>query len=308
MKRHSNLYGKIISLGNLRLADINARKGKSKQIEIYKHIKNGEENLLNLHETLLNSDFKTSKYRTFKINEGKEREIKSLPYFPDRIVQHAILNILEPIFVGVFTADSYSCIEGRGVHKASYKLRKALRADKPQYCLKLDIQKFYPSIDNEILKTLIRLKFKDKQLLKLLDNIIDSTKGVPIGSYLSQFFANFYLTYFDHWVKEDLKIKHYFRYSDDIIVLCDCKKELHEIRLKISDYLSNNLKLTVKENYQVFPIKSRGIDWVGYVHYPSHTLVRKRIKLNFIRSKNRKNHYGWLKHADTKNLLTKYKF
>lgn len=308
MKRHSNLYGKIISLDNLRLADINARKGKSKQIEIYKHIKNEEENLLNLHETLLNSNFKTSKYRTFKINEGKEREIKSLPYFPDRIVQHAILNILEPIFVGVFTADSYSCIKGRGVHRASYKLRKALRADKPQYCLKLDIQKFYPSIDNEILKTLIRLKFKDKQLLKLLDNIIDSTKGVPIGSYLSQFFANFYLTYFDHWIKEDLKIKHYFRYSDDIIVLCDCKKELHGVRLKISDYLSKNLELTVKENYQVFPIKSRGIDWVGYVHYHNHTLVRKRIKLNFIRSKNRKNHYGWLKHADTKNLLTKYKF
>lgn len=307
MKRHKDLYQKIIDINNLKLADKNARKGKLKQTEVVRHIENEEQNLIELHRELSNNRFNTSEYRVFKINEGKEREIKSLPYYPDRIVQHAILNIIEPIFVNCFTKDTYSCIKGRGVHKASYDLREALSVEKPRYCLKLDIEKFYPSIDNDILKIMLRKKFKDAELLNLLDNIIDSTTGVPIGSYLSQFFANFYLTYFDHWIKENLKVKHYFRYSDDIIILGYCKNELHLILNKISGYLSENLNLTVKSNYQVFPIEKRGIDWVGYVHYHTHTLIRKKIKLNFIRSKNRKNHYGWLKHANTKNLLNKYK-
>lgn len=308
MKRYNNLYNQIISVENLKLADEKARKGKSKQYGVKKHLENAEENIMKLNTSLVNKEFTTSQYNVFKIFEGKEREIYQLPYYPDRIVHHSIMNVLEPIFVSVFTADTYSCIKGRGVHSASYKLRKTLRHDEAnaKYCLKIDIQKFYPSIDNEILKTLLRRKFKDKELLYLLDNIVDSTKGVAIGNYTSQFFANYYLTYFDHWIKEELKVNYFFRYCDDIILLSSSKEELWSYFYQIKEYLSKNLNLVIKGNYQVFPVSDRGIDWVGYKHYHTHTLIRKSIKKNYIRNKKKINHKGWLIHADTKNLRRKY--
>lgn len=308
MKRYNNLYNKIISIENLKLADSKARKGKSKQYGVKKHLENEEKNIIKLNKLLLNKDFTTSEYNTFTIFEGKEREIFQLPYYPDRIVHHGIMNILEPIFVSIFTADTYSCIKGRGVHSASYKLRKVLKQDlqNTKYCLKIDIKKFYPSIDNSTLKNLFRRKFKDESLLYLLDNIVDSTNGVAIGNYTSQFFANFYLTYFDHWIKEDLKVKYFFRYCDDMILLSNNKNELWEYFYSIKSYLENNLKLEIKGNYQVFPVHDRGIDWVGYKHFHTHVLIRKSIKKRYIKNKNKINHKGWLIHANTVNLRNKY--
>jgi RNA-directed DNA polymerase len=154
MKRIGNLYEKVINIDNLKSADKIARKGKSKQYGVKQHLKNENNNILNLHKQLEEQAFVTSKYNVFKISDGKEREIFQLPYFPDRVLHHAILNVLEPIFVSVFTADTYSCIKGRGVHQASYKLRKVLKQniENTKYCLKIDVRKFYPSIKNEILK------------------------------------------------------------------------------------------------------------------------------------------------------------
>lgn len=308
MKRVGNLYEQIISFENLKLADKRARRGKKKQYGVIKYLKNKEQNLLNLHETLKNKTFTTSEYNVFKISDGKEREIYSLPFYPDRLVHHAIINIIEPIFVSTFTADTYSCIKGRGVHKASYKLRKYLKKDisGTKYCLKIDIRKFYPSIDNEVLKQLLRRKFKDEDLLYLLDNIIDSTKGVPIGSFTSQFFANFYLTYFDHWIKEELKIKYYLRYCDDLVILSDNKEQLWKWFYRIKTYLKGELDLEIKGNYQVFPVEKRGIDWCGYKHFHTHTLLRKSIKKKYIKNKKKINHWGWIKHCNSTNLVNKY--
>ena len=131
------------------------------------------------------------------------------------------MNILEPIWINIFTKDTYSCIKNRGIHKLVNNLKKVLKSDPEgtKYCLKLDIKKFYPSINHDILKEIIRYKIKDEELLQVLDEIIDSAEGVPIGNYLSQFFANLYLAYFDHWIKEVLKVKYYFRYCDDITIL-----------------------------------------------------------------------------------------
>jgi len=307
MKRIGNLYEQIISVENLKLADKKARKGKKNQYGVVKHIRNEEANILKLHEDLKNKIFTTSKYKIFKISDGKEREIFSLPYYPDRLVHHAVVNILEPIFMSVFTADTYSCIKGRGVHKASYKLRKYLKdIENTKYCLKIDIKKFYPSIDNDILKNLLRKKFKDKELLYLLDNIIDSAKGVPIGSYLSQFFANYYLTYFDHFIKEKLKVDYYLRYCDDCVILSSNKEQLWEWFYEIKKYLEEELKLEIKGNYQIFPVEVRGIDYCGYKHYHTHTLLRKSIKKKYIKNKNKINHFGWTKHCNSINLRNKY--
>ena len=203
MKRINNLYPQIYSIENLMLADSIARKGKSNQPGIIMHDKNRDKNIQVLHEMLKNKTYKTSDYTTFTIFEPKERIIYRLPYFPDRITHHAVMNILERIFVSTFTADTYSCIKGKGIHAAAKAVKIALKdVSATEYCLKLDIKKFYPNIDHDILKCLIRKKIKDKDLLWLLDEIIDSTDGLPIGNYLSQYFANFYLSYFDHWIKE----------------------------------------------------------------------------------------------------------
>jgi RNA-directed DNA polymerase len=312
MKRINNLYEQIYSIDNLYLADQKARKGKNSH-GIRIHDKDSDANIWALHLMLRNKTYKTSAYTTFTIFEPKERIIFRLPYFPDRITHHAVMNIMEPIFVSTFTADTYSCIKGKGIHAAAEAVKVALK-DVPgtEYCLKLDIKKFYPSIDHHILKALLRRKIKDQDLLWLLDGIIDSAPGLPIGNYLSQYFANFYLTYFDHWIKENKGVKYYFRYADDLVILSDSKPYLHQLLADIRQHMDRELKLTIKQNYQIFPVQDRGIDFVGYRLYHTHTLLRKSIKQNFARMvARRKNpesvasYYGWAKHCNSKNLLKK---
>lgn len=222
------------------------------------------------------------------------------------------MNILEPIFVACFTADSYSCIKGRGIHKASYNMRKALEdVSDTQYCLQMDIRKFYPSVEHGILKTLLRRKFKDKDLLWLLDEIIDSAEGLPIGNYLSQYLANFYLTYFDHWLKANYNVK-YFRYADDMVLYARSSKYLHKVRCDVMEYLAIELNLAVKPNWRIFPLGAQGVDFVGYVHFHTHVLLRKSIKKNFARALAKganeftiASYMGWVKHCNSKNLIKK---
>lgn len=313
MKRHTNIFEKITDIQNLYLADQLASNGKSNTAGVKIHMDNQDMNLLKLQRMLLDKTYRTSKYSVFKVYEPKEREVYRLPYFPDRIAHHAIMNVLEPIFVNTFTTDTYSCIKGMGLHKASRRLATALKnKSETSFCLQIDIKKFYPNVNHSILKVLLRKKFKDKELLWLLDEIIDSADGVPIGNYLSQYFANFYLTYFDHWVKEVLKIKYYYRYADDIVILSNNKSHVHKVLWQVTDYLKENLKLQVKDNYQIYPVESRGIDFLGYVHFHGHTLLRKTIKQKFARKVKKgaskqsiSSYLGWLKHANCRNLEKK---
>jgi retron-type reverse transcriptase len=313
MKRIGNLYERICSIENLHVADSIARKGKLSQPGVIAHDRNREENIMKLHLALKDKTYRTSEYTTFTIFEPKERLIFRLPYYPDRIVHHAIMNVLEPIFVSLFTADTYSCIKKRGIHAAASALKRALQnQEETTFCLKLDIKKFYPSADHAILKQQLRRKFKDPDLLDLLDEIIDSAEGLPIGNYLSQYLANFYLTYFDHWLKEVKQVRYYFRYADDLVILSGSKDYLHRTLADIREYLLVNLRLQVKENYQVFPVESRGIDFVGYVFYHTHTLLRKSIKQNFARAltsgrgaQSIASYKGWALHCNSTNLLKK---
>jgi retron-type reverse transcriptase len=307
MKRIGNLYEKIISLENLKNADKIARKGKSKQYGVRKHLETSEENITWLYELLKHRKFETSFYSKFEIYQPKHRIIARLPYYPDRILQHAIILQIGNILTKTFTNDTYSCVKGRGILKASMNLRKSLQDDEyNQYCLKLDIKKFYENINHDILKSLLRKKFKDKNLLNLLDEIIDSNKiGLPLGSLVSQYLANFYLCYLDHFIKQQLNVKYYFRYMDDLVILSNDKKELHHILAEIRRYITG-LKLEIKGNYQIFPVEDRGIDFVGFVHRKDYTLLRKSIKKNYIKNKNKINHWSWLKHCNSVNLKRKY--
>lgn len=312
MKRHGYLYEKIISIENLKEADRKAQRGKKKQFGVKKHNKNREQNILKLHEMLKNKTYKTSEYSVMVIFEPKRREISRLEYFPNRIVHHAIMNYLEPIFVNSFIAQTYSCIKGRGIHKCVKDLKKALRKiEETTYCLKVDIKKFYPSVNKKILKRLLRTKFKDKDLLWLLDEIIDSNEaGLPLGNYLSQWFGNFYLNGFDHWLKEVKKVK-YFRYCDDIVILHHDKQFLHNLRRDIQGYLDFYLRLQLSK-YQVFPVHSRGINYVGYKTYHTHVLLRpsikKRLKRMLKKNRNQQSiasYLGWLKYGNCRNLRRK---
>lgn len=322
MKRINNIYDKICDLDNIEEADNKARKCKRKQYGVIKHDKNRAEDNFGLFLDLSLENYKTSKYSTFKVYEPKERLIFRLPYYPDRITHHAIMNIMEPIWMKVFTKDTYSCIKGRGIHTLARQLKHDLQNDKEgtKYCAKMDIKKFYPSIDHEILKMIIRKKIKDKKLLKLLDEIIDSADGVPIGNYLSQYFANLYLAYFDHWIKEVLKVKHYYRYADDIVLLSDNKDQLRRWMIAIRIYLKENLKLELKSNYQIFPVEVRGIDFVGYVFRHDYIKIRKGVKLRLMKlvrlykdgkisqekfEQSVTSYFGWLKYCNSKNLLRK---
>ena len=201
-------------------------------------------------------------------------------------------------------------------------VKKALKdKDNTLYCLKIDVRKYYPNINHDILKKLLRKKIKCKDTLELLDEIINSAPGVPIGNYLSQYFANIYLAYFDHWIKEYLNFKYYFRYADDMVFLHSDKIVLHTLLEKINLYLKNNLKLELKHNYQIFPIDARGLDFAGFVFYHTHTKMRKKIKINFIRKINKINKLdlslseykkqicgwiGWTKYSNSKHFIKKY--
>ena len=328
MKRLNGLYEKIIEMDNLRIAFDKAKKGKEKRICVQECIAKKDMLLNKLHNMLVKEEYHTSDYKTFTIFEPKERLIYKLPFFPDRILHHAIMNIMEDIWVKSMISSTCACIKGRGIHKCLYDIKKCINANKGKklYCLKMDIRHFYPSIDHDCLKQAIRKKIKDKRLLSLLDEIICSTNGIPIGNYLSQFFANIFLSDLDHKLKEQLHIKYYYRYADDMIIICESKEQLHDYLIFIMEELKAK-KLTIKKNYQIFPIAKgrndthgRGLDFIGYVFFMNKIYLRKKMKLNFIRSSKKLKYkhaspdeikihssawFGWCKHADAKELYNK---
>ena len=305
----------MYSMDNIALAHKNARKGKSHYAEVKKVNNNSNKYFTEIHNMLKDRTFKNSEYEMFiKMDGGKDREIFKLPYFPDRIIQHCIMNVLEQLWVKTLIKDTYSSLKNRGIHKGLRRIRKALiDKENTEYCLKIDIKKFYPSIDHDILKQIIRKKIKDKNVLWLLDEIINSVSGIPIGNYLSQYFGNLYLSELDHWAKEQKRCKYYFRYCDDIVILHSDKKHLSNLRKEISEYLKTELNLKLKSNWQIFPTNVRGIDFMGYRFFHNYILVRKSIVKNFKRKMKKAksieaiaSYNGWFLWANTYNLKEKY--
>jgi len=323
MKRFGNLYDKIYDLENIRLAHKNARKHKTKYKEVRMVDKNPEFYFKQIQDMLKNKTFRNGEYSIFTRKfYSKERVIYKLPYFSDRIIHHCILQVIGPIWNSVFIRNTFSSIKNRGIKDAVLRIKKTLHEHPDlDYCLKIDIKKFYPSVNHDILKGIIAKKIKDKDLLWLLNEIIDSASGVPIGNYLSQYFGNLYLSYFDHYSKEILKAKYYYRYCDDIVVLSNSKEKLREL-LKAMRIKVDPLRVTIKENWQIFPIDKRGIDFLGYVFFKNHILIRKAIKQRFIKNlikiaksdilpstkvtSGSMSFVGWMKLANTRNLVKKY--
>lgn len=349
MKRYSHLYEKIYDIENLRLAHKHAKKGKGWYREVQEIDKDPDKYLKEIQEMLIKHTYKTSEYEVFHKQDGKKvRKIYKLPYFPDRICQWAILQVIEPCIINNLTADTYSAIPGRGIHKALHKMQDAMwnRPEDCKYCLKLDARHYYQSINHDVLREKYAKIFNDSELLWLLNEIIDSVEtaeiedltaiylleedidretGIPIGNYLSQYSGNYYFSSFDHWLKEQKHVKDNYRYMDDITIFGKTKEELFKLKEDIDIYFSEELKLTIKANWQVFPTFIRGVDFLGYRTFYKYTLVRKstymtmKEKLTAIRLKvesgNTMNYSEWcsinsykgiLKSANSFRLYQKY--
>ena len=276
MRRYGNLWEKIVSRENILKAFNRAARGKKWRHGIQRDCRNKERLTDMLIERLNNGTFHTSKYRTKQIYEPKQRTIYILPFYPDRVLHHAIMAILEPIWDGLMFYHSYACREDKGQYAGSKQCMKwTVGYD---YCLKCDISKFYPSVNHTVMKEIIRKKIKDEKLLKLLDEIIDSADGetnIPIGNYLSQWFGNLYLNELDRFVKEKLRVKAYMRYCDDFVLFSNDKRQLAEWRDAIVTFIAEELKMRLSKK-SIFRT-AQGVDYLGYRHFQKgYILLRKR--------------------------------
>lgn len=279
VKRVGNLFDKMVSIENLTDAYKNARKGKSHHKDVIAFEENIEDNLLALQKMLIDGAYHTSEYRIFTIHErGKDREVADLPFYPDRIVHRALMNVIKEPIVKNLIPQTYAALPGKGTHQAHEQLKKYLRNKDATHYLKIDIKKYFASIDRNILFGMLERRIKDRRVLDLCRRILDEypLSGIPIGNYTSQYFANFYLSEIDHFMKECYHCRYYIRYMDDIIILGWSKRWLHRAYRKLS-VLTEKIHLTIKGNWCIRPV-TEGIDYVGFVTYPTHSLLRKKIK------------------------------
>lgn len=318
MKRIGYIYDKIYNIENIKTAIRKASLGKRTQRRVKLVLDNIDFYANEISILLQNKNYIPSPYIIKNIKDGinkKERTIYKPKFYPDQIIHWALILQIEPILMrGMY---HYNCgsIPKRGSSYGKKAIEKWIRNDikHTKYCLKTDISKFYPSINNEILKKKFCRIIKDKNCLWLIDVIIDSVSGLPIGNYTSQWFANFFLQDLDHFIKEDLGIRYYVRYIDDFVMLDSNKRKLHRARIKIEEYLNKN-DLHLKNNWQVFRVDSRPIDFLGFKFYRNKTTLRKRNALR-IKRRIRKiynkdkitikdarsivSYFGWIKNTDS---------
>ncbi len=299
-KKYKNLFDGIVDIDNLRLAYKKAVRGGNRYTASHLRFKeNLEANLFILQEQLKNETYKHGEYHTFKIHEPKERIISSLP-FRDRVIQHAINNIIEPIFEGLFCRTSYACRKNKGTHDGvkavQSKIRKLSKDEGCVYYLKMDFSKYFHSIDIKILFNEIEKKISDKKVLRLLRGFANNNKvGIPIGNLLSQLFANIYGHIFDRFIKTRLKARYYFRYMDDTVILSSDKKELKKFQRMLALFS----KLYMKLKFSKWYINSivRPLNFLGYRITEGYKLVRKD---SVIRAKRKIKRYK--KHEDIDKL------
>ncbi len=306
------------------MAIMQSSLGKRKQKRVKEILDNMDFYAKEIRTMLMNKTYIPSPYTVKTIQDGSSGKIRTIckpKYYPDQIIHWALMLQLQPIIMkGMY---EYSCgsVPGRGTSYGQKTLRKWLDKDykNTKWCFKMDISKFYPSVDNEILKSAFRQKVKDKDCLRLIDSIVDSSQGLPIGNYTSQWFSNFFLQGLDHYIKEELGVKYYIRYVDDLVLLGSNKKKLHAARKSIDEYL-NGINLTMKGDWQVFKVNDRAIDFLGFRFFRNKTILRKRNALR-IRRRMRKiqkkgdlsyedacaviSYWGWIKRSDSYNFYHK---
>lgn len=327
MKRYGNIYHYVYDLGNLKLAIQNAAKRKRSRRDVQRILSDIDGSALILQDMLINRTYEPTPYKVktvYNASNKKYRDVCVPAFFPDLCIQWALIQVLEPILMKGMYIYSCGCIPGRGNLYGKKVVEKWVQKDakNTKYCLTMDIDNFYPSVNLGVLKNKFRTKIKDSRMLWLIDTIIDvNDKGLPMGFYTSTWFANFMLQDLDHHIKEVLGVKHYIRNIDDMEIFGNNKKKLHKVVRAIIEYLKG-IDLTLNSNWQVFKYGcNRVLDFLGYRYYRTYTLVRKRIALRFRRVLNKakkrvKRHklptykqsagvmayLGWTKHGNCYNF------
>lgn len=338
--KYRHLYEEICSDENIYKAYLNARKNKRYRTDVMLYTKNLEQNLSNLKEKLINKTITYPRYKRFIIHDPKYRVILSQE-FETNVEDWAFYQVINPLLINGYIEHSYACIPGRGQIKAVLKLHewlryvnryryrrekegKSVRDEDKWYYLKLDFSKYFYRIDHEIMKKRIKKKITDKQVQKWLFSKVDnpyerfglpagkkpeevppeewlSDKGMPIGTLISQMLANLYNDVLDQCCKRELRIRYYIRYQDDIIILSNSKKQLHEWHRKIEQFANEEMKMELNSKTCIRPI-SLGVDFCGYKNYPTHIKIRKSTTKRMKRRlkklmKDYNNGYVTLEHA-----------
>ena len=322
-------YLKCLTYEKLLEAHKRASMGKKKKKEVILFEMDLETNIVKILNNLKNESYKFGEYREFLVKDPKERIIRSLPY-PDRVVhQWYVEEFIKPYFYKRFINDTYACLDNRGTHKAVLKVKKYMKKmnkDGLYYVIKFDIKKFFYSIDKGILLSILEDRIRDKKIISLTKIILDdgNLKGIPIGNYTSQYFANIYLDKLDHYIKENLKIKYYVRYMDDFIILIRTKDEAKLIYSLVNEFIEKNLNLSLNKKSMYYP-STHGVDFCGYKIFENYILIRKRFKRKmnkkiklweYLYNTNKLDRdkmlfsynsaLGHLKHANYHNYMTKF--
>ncbi len=278
MKRHSHLFERIVTFDNLLFAAQKAMRGKKNKQRVAHFLFHLETELFKLQDELQTGKWQPCDYRIFEIREPKPRRISATD-FRDRVLHHAICNILEPIFDRRLIYDTWACRPGKGSHAAVK--RAQFFARQYPYFLKCDIRHYFESIDHHILKHLLQKMIKDAPLLAVLTRIIDHplpgsspNKGLPIGNLTSQHFANLYLGELDHALKDRQSVKAYMRYMDDMLLFAHTKKQLHQRLQQLEGFIHQKLALQLKPSATLLAPVSEGIPFLGFRIFP------KLIRLN----------------------------
>ncbi len=294
MKRVGYLFERIISFENLLKAARQAASGKKEQIRVAHFLFHLENELLGLQAELEQNIWQPGGFRVFEIREPKPRRISAAD-FRDRVVHHALCNILEPVFDKRLIFDTWACRKGKGSHRAVKRAQYFCRHY--PFFLKCDIRKYFDSVDHSVLKDILRRILKDKNVLSILDKVIDNPlpgplpgKGLPIGNLTSQHFANLYLGELDHEIKDRQGIRPYLRYMDDMLFFAKTKKELRALLVRTADFLQDRLRLALNPVATKIAPVTEGVPFLGFRIFPnlirlnSRSLRRYRKRLRQMES------------------------
>ena len=296
-------------------------KGKQKRKDVQEFSLCLMDHILELHQELANHTYNHGPYQAFRINDPKPRKIhKSL--VRDRLLHHAIYRQLYPFFDRIFVCDSFSCRIGKGTHRALNRFRGfgyevSKNNTKTCWILKCDIRKFFENINHEVLLTIFKEYIPDDKIIWLLEKVIKSfssapDRGLPLGNLTSQLFVNIYMNEFDRYMKHHTKAKYYIRYADDFVTLSHDKSWLEELLPKVADFLEEKLKLKLHPDKIFIKTLASGVDFLGWVHFPDHRVLRTTTKKRMFRRLCETNkpesvssYLGLLKHGNTYKLKTK---
>jgi len=306
MKTFDDLFGKIISLPNLYKGFLDAKKSRNGSEECILFEQNLHENLWNLHIELLMGRYYPLECSVFFVEDYKRRKITA-PRFRDHVLHHAIFNYLEQVYDSCFISDSFACRKNKGTHRAFRRLKSMINKSRSSdYFMKSDITKYFYSVDHHKLIDILRGKIKDEKLAILLEKFINfhfeeqtagwienkeykiQRKGMPIGSLLSQLFANIYLNELDYYVKHELRVKKYARYVDDFVIIDKDKNRLHQLYCLISDFLEKSLFLKLEQRKTQINKIAFGVDFLGFVAFKHYVRVRSRNYKRFCKRAKRK--------------------